>query len=436
MSTPAAVRAAAARVVAQVAREHRSLDAALGEAGSFAGSELALVRLLSYGTVRWYLRLRALLERLSARPARTLEPVIESLALVGLYQLLDTDVAPHAAVSETVEAARLLGRPKATGLINAVLRRAQREAPPLLDLIDADPALRTSQPRWLVRQLATDWADELETLLDANNGHPPFWLRVNRRRIDLPECLGRLAAAGHEVTRSDYAPEAVRLAKAVDVSQLPEFASGLVSVQDAAAQLAAHLLAVPPGARVLDACAAPGGKTCHVLELAPELAELVAVDASGDRLERVGQNLERLGLEARLVVGDSAQPEGWWDGRNFDRVLLDVPCSATGVIRRHPDVKLLRRPGDIAELSRRQAAMLRALWALLAPGGRLLYASCSALHAENGAVVSNFLAQVPQARDVTPVIPGLGRRAVGFAIRAGEAGMDGFYYACLEKSSG
>ena len=436
MNAPAAVRAAAARVVAQVARQHRSLDASFADAGAFVGNDLPLMRMLSYGTVRWYLKLRALLEKLSARPARTLEPEIESLALVGLYQLLDTDVAPHAAVSETVEAARLLGRPKATGLINAVLRRAQREAPPLLRAMDADPALRTSHPRWLVRQLATDWGDELEPLLDANNGHPPFWLRVNRRRIDVPGCLDRLAAAGHEVTRSEHAPEALRLEKAVDVLKLPEFVSGLVSVQDAAAQLAAHLLAVPPGSRVLDACAAPGGKACHVLELTPELAELVAVDSSADRLERVGQNLERLGLDARLVAGDAERPDAWWDGRAFDRVLLDVPCSATGVIRRHPDIKLLRRPGDIAELSRRQAAMLRALWPVLAPGGRLLYASCSVLHAENGAVVGQFLEEAPGARDVTPMFAGLGRRSVGFAIRPGEAGMDGFYYACLEKASG
>jgi 16S rRNA (cytosine967-C5)-methyltransferase len=436
VSAPAEVRAAAARVVAQVARQHRSLDAALAESGTFAGSDLALVRMLSYGTVRWYIRLRALLERLSARPPRTLEPVIEALALVGLYQLLDTDVAPHAAVSETVEAARQLGRPKATGLINAVLRRAQREAPELLKAIDADRALRTAHPRWLVNRLAADWGDELEPLLDANNAHPPFWLRVNRQRIDVPACLDRLATAGHEVARNEYAPDALRIVKAVDVSQLPEFSSGLVSVQDAAAQLAAPLLAARPGSRVLDACAAPGGKTCHVLELTPEVGELVAVDASAARLERIGDNLERLGLQARLQIGDAERPDDWWDRRPFDRILLDVPCSATGVIRRHPDIKLLRRTADIEEMSRRQAAMLRALWPLLAPGGRLVYASCSALRAENAAVVGDFLEQVPAARDATPVIAGLGRRSVGLAIRAGEAGMDGFYYACLEKVSG
>ena len=436
MSAPAQVRATSARIVAQVAHHSRSLDAVLAGAPRFQGSDQSLLRLLSFETLRWYLRLRALLARLSAKPPSSLEPEIEALLLIGLFQLLDTDIAAHAAVSETVEATRALGRPRAAGLVNAVLRRAQREAPALLREIDADLALRTAHPRWLVERLAHDWGEELEPLLDANNEHPPLWLRVNRRRTDVAHCLARLTAAGLEAQRSAIAPEAVQLTRPLDVRQLPEFAAGLVSVQDAAAQLAAHLLGTRPGDRVLDACAAPGGKTCHILELQPELEELVAVDVSSARLERIQQNLDRLGLAARLQRGDAASPGDWWDGRSFDRILLDVPCSATGVIRRHPDIKLLRRPGDIAQLARQQTDLLSALWPLLTPGGRLVYASCSVVRAENADVVNAFLGSTSEAREVTPAMPGLATGAPGLAIRPGAAGMDGFYYACLEKACG
>lgn len=436
MSAPARVRAAAARIVSEVARHGRSLDALLASAPRFEGSDAALLRVLTFGTVRWYLRLNALLRTLLAKSTRTLEPAVESLLLVGLYQQLDTDVAPHAAVSETVEAVRVLGRPRAASLVNAVLRRAQREAQSLLVSIDSDVALRTAHPQWLVERLERAWGDELEALLDANNEPPPLWLRVNLRRASVATCVTRLEAAGHEVSRSAHASEALRLARPLDVRRLPEFQQGLVSVQDAAAQLAAHLLDAGPGDRVLDACAAPGGKTCHVLELQPELAELVAVDSSGERLERVRENLTRLGLSAELEVADVARPQDWWDGRPFDRILLDVPCSATGVIRRHPDVKLLRRPDDIAALTMRQRAMLDAVWPLLAPGGRLVYASCSALREENMDVVESFLGEATTSRDVTPRFGPFASARTGLAIRAGAAGMDGFYYACLEKANG
>jgi 16S rRNA (cytosine967-C5)-methyltransferase len=240
---------------------------------------------------------------------------------------------------------------------------------------------------------------------------------------------------------TDYAPESLLLDRAVDVQELPGFSDGWVSVQDGAAQLAAHLIGPQPGERILDACAAPGGKTCHLLELQPELAELVAVDVSAQRLIRVRENLDRLGLRASLVTGDADEPSQWWDGKPFDRILLDVPCSATGVIRRHPDIKLLRRAEDIVTLAQRQGRLLRSMWALLAPGGRLVYASCSALSAENSAVVANFLRDQSQALDITSKVtaliglPALGVTCgIGYAIAAGTAAMDGFYYACLEKS--
>lgn len=402
--------------------------------------ERGLLRSLCYESLRWYIRLDALLGRLLARPNQPLEPEVRALAIVGLCQLLHTDIPAHAAVAETVNAARVLGRARAAGMINAVLRRCQREHVELLATVDRDLAIRTAHPDWLVRALAADWGARAPDILEANNERPPFWLRVNRRRLTGAEYRARLAERGIGVRASHFNDEALMLESALDVADVPGFAQGDVSVQDAAAQLAAHLLAPRPGERVLDACAAPGGKTGHLLELQRELAELVAVDVSAERLERVAANLERLGLEARLIAGDAADPAAWWDGGPFERILLDVPCSATGVIRRHPDIKLLRREQDIAALAERQAQLLQSSWQLLAPGGRLVYASCSALKAETVAVVEAFLAAHPDAREVTGrELERLGMKAcdgVGHRIPVGTAGMDGFYYACLDKTKG
>ncbi|MGH6781979.1 MAG: 16S rRNA (cytosine(967)-C(5))-methyltransferase RsmB [Sphingomonadaceae bacterium] len=285
-----------------------------------------------------------------------------------------------------------------------------------------------------------DWPAQWKSIVAAGNAEPPMWLRVNARRSGRDEYFARLTAAGMEAERCDFAPEALKLARPVDVEALPGFAAGDVSVQDAAAQLAPRLLAAAPGMRVLDACAAPGGKACHLLELAPGLAELVALDIDPVRTARISSNLGRLGLDARVLTGDTLAPAAWWDGRPFDRVLLDVPCSGTGVIRRHPDIKLLRRPADIGRSAELQEALLRTVWALLAPGGRLLYASCSVLAAENTAVVGAFLAAEPAASDVTEsarlLLSGDAQAqgpGPGLALPSGAADADGFYYACLEK---
>jgi 16S rRNA (cytosine967-C5)-methyltransferase len=275
-------------------------------------------------------------------------------------------------------------------------------------------------------------------VLDANNQRPPFWIRVNRLRITGAEYRERLLAQGIGVIATGVSPETLLLDEAVDVRELPGFDAGWASVQDAAAQLAAQFMNPQRGERILDACCAPGGKTCHLLELQPELEELVAVDISATRLERVADNLSRLGLRATLKAADVAEPAAWWNGQGFDRILLDVPCSATGVIRRHPDIKLLRRPQDVVTLAQRQGSLLANTWPLLKPGGRLVYASCSALRAENEAVVAGFLGNEPGARDITAELAaqlGLPQVAgVGYPIAAGTAAMDGFYYACLEKS--
>jgi 16S rRNA (cytosine967-C5)-methyltransferase len=418
----------------------RSLDDALTIDPRSTPQERGLLRALCYDSIRWYLRLDALLGRLLARPNQALAPEVRALAIVGLCQLLYTTIPAHAAVAETVNAARYLGQPRAAGLINALLRRCQREHAQLCAELDRDPVVRTAHPRWLVDALAADWGERSEAILAANNQRPPFWLRVNRRRCSGPEYRARLAERGIEVAAAMFDDEALQLASALDVNELPGFADGLVSVQDAAAQLAARLVAPQPGERILDACAAPGGKTGHLLELQPELAQLLAVDVSPERLTRVADNLRRLGGAATLLAADVSAPSGWWDGRPFERILLDVPCSATGVIRRHPDIKLLRRAQDIPVLASRQREMLRSAWSLLAAGGRLVYASCSALHEETGAVVQAFMASCPEARDTTRAcMSALGSVAEGdpgHRIATGAAGMDGFYYACLEKAKG
>jgi 16S rRNA (cytosine967-C5)-methyltransferase len=436
VSQSASVRAQAARVVASVV-QGRSLDVALKIDPRASAQERGLLRALCFDSLRWYLRLDALLSRLLARPDQHLAPEVRALAIVGLCQLLYTEIPPHAAVAETVNAARVLGQARAAGLINAVLRRCLREKGALPQALDKDLAIRTAHPRWLVEQLANDWPANYLDILAANNQRPPFWLRVNRLRRTGAQYRAELEASGHPIVASSFEGHALCLERAVDVTELPGFAAGLVSVQDAAAQLAAHLLQPQSGERVLDACAAPGGKTGHLLELQPELGQLVAVDLSAERLTRVEENLQRLGLQATLSAADVAEPSTWWDGAEFQRILLDVPCSATGVIRRHPDIKLLRRAEDIAVLAAKQEQLLHRCWSLLAPGGRLLYASCSALRAETTDIIAAFLASMPQAQDVTAqVIARLGidgTAGPGYRIAAGTAGMDGFYYACLEK---
>jgi 16S rRNA (cytosine967-C5)-methyltransferase len=322
--------------------------------------------------------------------------------------------------------------------VNALLRRFQRERDDVLHAVDRDLAVRTAHPRWLVEALRRERPDALEAILDANNRHPPLWLRVNRMRASRDEVRRELEAAGFQAEPHPFAPDALHVTPPVDVRSLAGFADGRISVQDAAAQLAVELLGASPGERVLDACAAPGGKTCHLLERAGGALEVTALDVSPARMQRVEENLARLGLQARQLVGDAASPESWWDGRRYDRVLLDVPCSATGVIRRHPDIKILRREKDIPALARRQRDLLEAAWGLLVPGGTLLYTSCSILAAENGRVVESFLARHPEAADETaaltstwPLPPGGG--GVGLQILPGEADMDGFYFACLRN---
>ena len=435
--TPGQVRAAAARLVAGTLQDGRSLDEQLAHDPD-EGSARGLKRSLAYGTLRWHFRLDAILQRLAERPPERMPPTLRALLEVGLFQLVSGETAAHAAVAETVNAARELGHARAAGFVNAVLRRCQREQADLLAAVDTDLAVRTAHPGWLVKQLRRERPAAVEAILAANNAHPPMWLRINQRRWNVAEATAALEAAGWQVQRHPLAPCALRIEPAADVRTLPGFAEGRLSVQDPAAQLAVELLAPRPGERILDACAAPGGKTCHILERVDGPCDLTALDVSDARLARVRESLDRLGLAADVRAGDAGQPADWWDGRPYDRILLDVPCSATGVIRRHPDIKLLRRAGDIQALVRRQADLLRTAWTLLVPGGTLLYTTCSVLRAENEGVVGAFLAATPEASDRTavgtagwPSRPG--EAGPGYQVLPGEAGMDGFYYACLTR---
>lgn len=424
-------RLAAARAVDGVVRSGRTLDAVL--AADATTRDAALVRELTYGTVRWYYRLAAVANHLLAKPLRGRDADVFALLLVGLYQLEYTRIPAHAAVAETVAAATALGKPWAKGLVNALLRRFQRQRQAVFDALAGDTEAQTAHPRWLVDLLTEAWPDAWPAIIAANNARPPMVLRVNRARGGRDDYLAKLQAASLDAQVTEFAPDGLVLEQPVAVDALPGFADGRVSVQDAAAQLAAGLLDVKPGQRVLDACAAPGGKTGHILEIRPDLDELVAVDVDAQRLARVADNLGRLTLNATLVAGDAGSPQQWWDRRSFDRILVDAPCSGTGVIRRHPDIKVLRRAEDIPNLAARQTRLLDALWPLLAPGGKLVYGTCSILPNENEARVLQFLSTRNDVRTLAPDLACGIARSAGRQILPGEAGMDGFYYAVLQK---
>ena len=436
---PAAARAASARAVAAV-HQGRSLDAALAEVFSalppaLAG-ERALIQEMAYGTLRWHFQLLPLLISFLDKPIKESDADLKALLMVGFYQLLHMRVAPHAAVKETVEAAIVLKKDWAKGMTNAVLRRLLREAEQVRARIDADENLALAHPAWLLARIKTAWPDDWRAIAAANNARAPLTLRVHLGKITRAAYLARLAAAGIAAHAVPEVDSALTLESPVAVESLPGFASGEVSVQDAAAQLAGALLDVRPGERVLDACAAPGGKAAHLLERTPQ-ASLLALDVDAQRLVRVRENFARLGLSGGIAQGDAARPADWWDGRPFDHILLDAPCSATGVIRHHPDIRLHRTPADIERVVASQARLLNALWPLLASGGKLLYVTCSILPEENALQMAAFLARQPDAQAWIPAQAALKRHArpagTGFQILPGCADMDGFYYAGVTK---
>lgn len=427
-------RLAAAKALAAVLNGKASLNSSLPvQLDKVEDRDRGFTQDLAFGTARWQPRLSALAAKLLQKPFKAADADVEALLLLGLYQLLYSRVPAHAAIGETVGCADKLKKPWAKALLNAVLRRAQRESEALLAELEHDPVVRTAHPRWLQKSLKAFWPQQWEAICAANNAHPPMILRVNRRHNSRDAYLTLLADAGINASACVYSQDGIVLETAGDVRSLPGFAEGWISVQDEAAQLAADLLDLAPGQRVLDACCAPGGKTCHIMEVQPNLAGVVAVDLEAKRLVRVRENLARLGLEAELIAADGRDTATWWDGKPFQRILLDAPCSATGVIRRHPDIKLTRQPDDIAALAVLQGELLDALWPTLEVGGILLYATCSTLPTENTEVIQAFLARTSGARELDIATTAGIKQPHGRQLLAQEGGHDGFYYAKLIK---
>ena len=403
------------------------------------GAASAAVRAIALGTLRYYLRLSPAIEPLLSRP-RGLAPLVRALLVTGAHQIEYSRNVPELTVHASVDAARIIGAERASGLVNAVLRRFVAERTSLLEAVDSTLPIRTAHPAWFVARLLEAWPEEAASVLEANNAHPPMALRVDLSRATVAEYLRQLTDGGIGAQKIQWLDTGVLLDRPVSVSELPGFADGRVSVQDAGAQLAAVLLDPHPGERVLDACAAPGGKTGALLERTRGI-QVTAVDVDAGRAALIEENLHRLRREATVAVADVRQPEAFWDGRPYERILVDAPCSSTGVIRRHPDIKLLRRASDTAAFAAQQLEILRSAVRLLAPGGRLLYCTCSVLPEENEQVVSRLLgvepavaaAAMPKAERLAP---GARERPVGVQLLPGaEAGTDGFYYACLEKTT-
>ncbi|CAM5416108.1 16S rRNA (cytosine(967)-C(5))-methyltransferase RsmB [Rhodanobacter lindaniclasticus] len=426
-------RALAARGLADVALRGASLREVMERAAPKLADprdRALLMALLSEGA-RWWLRFDPAIDGLLEKSLRHKDPAVHALLVLGLVQLEILELQDYAAVAATVEAVRALKRPQLAGLVNAVLRRWQRERDSLLAKLDARPPTRHAHPAWLAAALQRDWPQQAGAVMAANNREPPLMLRVNRRRSEREALIARLQAAGYAAAAHPWLADALVLPHSSDVTRMPGFDDGLFAVQDGAAQVAADLADLHDGLRVLDACAAPGGKACHLLERAD--IDLTALEFDAARAERIRQNLMRLRLDAKIVVGDAGAPKGWWKRQPFDRILIDAPCSATGVLRRRPDVRLHRRESDIAAMGAQQRRILAALWPLLAPGGRLVYITCSALRAENEAVVGEWLAQQEDARAVPFELPVGLAAAIGWQILPGDGDLDGMYYAVLQK---
>ncbi|WP_058914316.1 16S rRNA (cytosine(967)-C(5))-methyltransferase RsmB [Entomohabitans teleogrylli] len=422
------LRSLAAQAIEQVVEKGQSLSNVLPPLQQkVSDKDKALLQELCFGVTRTLPLLEWLVGKLMSRPMTGKQRTIHYLIMVGFYQLIYTRIPAHAALAETVEGAIAIKRPQFKGLINGVLRQFQRQQDALL-AESAQQECRWLHPSWLLKRLKAAYPQQWQSIIEANNLHPPMWLRVNRQHHSRDNWLALLLENGiHGFTHPDY-PDAVRLETPVAVQMLPGFDQGWVTVQDASAQKCVSLLAPQNGENILDLCAAPGGKTTHILEAAPE-AKIMAVDVDALRLKRVYDNLNRLNMQAEVKQGDGRFPAQWCGTQQFDRILLDAPCSATGVIRRHPDIKWLRRDSDIAELARLQSEILDAIWSHLKPGGTLLYATCSVLPEENMQQIAAFLGRTPDATLVetgTPDHPGTQN------LPASTEG-DGFFYAKLIK---
>lgn len=424
-------RAAAATALFQVLEKGESLSAALPHATSkLSDADKRLASAISYGVLRVLPSLNRLVGAKLDKPLKGKLKILYYLLLVGAYQLYCQRIKDHAAVSATVEAAQVIGKRNHKGLVNGILRQLLREAPAADESQQRELPEDSmhNHPRWLFDAIQADHPQHANNILTENNRHPPMWLRVNQRFSTRDDYLRQLQDSGIAAKTDASASNAIQLHSPCPVEKLPGFARGHVSVQDRSAQLAADLLNVDASHRVLDCCAAPGGKLLHLLERHNFEQPVQAIDIDAKRLERVDENLERAGLSAIIHCADVATTDDWWDGELFDRILLDAPCSATGVIRRHPDIKWLRRAEDISELANLQNQILKSLWPLLKPGGELLYATCSILRQENQTQIESFLEQQSGAS----LIP-IDAEQKTLQLLPGEYDGDGFFYARLKK---
>jgi len=428
------IRVAAAEVIAQVLRG-QSLSMLLPEyAPRVDEKDRALFKEICFGSLRWYPQISILLKQLIQKPLREKDLEIQGLIVSGIYQLMYMRISEHAVVNETVSAVNGLNRKWAKGLVNAVLRSFQRQKMSLLEEQVNNATFQSAHPKWLMRKLIHAWSQATtDDIIAANNDRGPMTLRVNRRHGLRSEYIQRLEAAGIIGVETVHSEDGVVLDSPVDVTALPGFAEGDVSVQDEAAQLAVGLLSLKPGLSVLDACSAPGGKTCHILEAEPNLSSVLAIDSEARRMPRVQENLSRLRLSAQLKIADAGDLDSWWDEHTFDRILLDAPCSATGVIRRHPDIKILRKPTDIDKLAIIQARLLEILWQTLSNEGILVYATCSILPEENDQVVKAFVSSHNEAEIMTIEANWGVATDCGRQLFPTINGSDGFYYARLRK---
>ena len=430
------LRALAARCTFAVVDKGRSLaDELPQQLAKIEGKDKGLLQELCYGVLRHLPELEYDVREFIKKPLTGKQRVGHFLMLVGIYQIKYTRIPDHAAFNETVSACKPLKCDHLKGVINGVLRNFQRQQAAQDNQASSNKlpdAVAFNHPSWFIKKLQSAYPQQWQAVLNANMQRPPMWLRVNQLHHSVDEYLVLLTNEKIEHLLVDKISGAIRLTEAIDVNKLPGFQLGWVSVQDGAAQQAALLLACQPDDNVLDCCAAPGGKTCHILEYSPQIKSMTAIDIEASRLVRVEENLQRLNLQANVVAADAATPEKWWDGKLFDRILLDAPCSGTGVIRRHPDIKWLRKSQDISALTELQQDILKNIWSLLKPGGTLLYATCSILPEENSEQVQRFINENPDAEHIaiTDQV-----NDIGWQILPNDNSMDGFYYAKLIKKS-
>ncbi len=429
------VRALATKILHKLQTQKTSLTLLLSPYKQ--RSDFPLLQEITYGTCRWFFLLEWVLDQLMDKSLRSKDSDVKSLLLIGLYQLRFMGLPDYAVINETVTASAKLKKPWSRGLINGVLRNYLRQSESIDAALTSAPAFTSlSMPQWLIDQVMSDWPVHAANYFEAANQRPPMVLRVNQAQTTSIEYLAALSEKGIAANAGQLAASAIYLEKATGVKELPGFDEGLVSVQDESSQLIPQLLQLAPGQRVLDACAAPGGKTCHILESQPQLASMTAIELVGGRAAKIQENLTRLKLEAGVIIADANALDSWWDGQAFDRILLDAPCSATGILRRHPDIKVLRTPENIAELNGLQAQLLASTWVCLKPGGLLLYTTCSVLKAENELIIAKFLKSAPDAKyEGIAADWGVECEFGRQLLPAVANGPDGFFFSLLRKVS-